>query len=77
MQSSKEILNIALGYRTRSEFKDAYRRAKTFGLRPNWRPLHLGVLSVVYVNDDQGFSVELLHVPKWADWLMGFKPRRF
>ena len=30
---------------------------------------------MVYVNDDQGFSVELLHVEPWYEGRMGFRPR--
>jgi short-subunit dehydrogenase len=30
---------------------------------------------VIYVNDDQGFSVELLHVEPWYEGWMGFRPR--
>jgi short-subunit dehydrogenase len=30
---------------------------------------------VVYVNDEQGFSVELLHVEPWYQRQMGFRPR--
>jgi len=35
----------------------------------------LGPWSVVYVNDDQGFSVEFLHVAPWYRRWMGFRPR--
>ena len=35
-----------------------------------------GVATVVYVNDDQGFSVELLHVEPQALERMGFRPPR-
>ncbi|MGH2989409.1 MAG: hypothetical protein ACRDMA_06000, partial [Solirubrobacterales bacterium] len=38
--------------------------------------LSLGAWSVVYVDDDQGFSVELLHVAPWFERWMGFMPRR-
>ena len=30
---------------------------------------------MVYVNDEQGFSVELLHVEPWYEGRMGFRPR--
>jgi short-subunit dehydrogenase len=30
---------------------------------------------VIYVNDDQGFSVELLHVERWYERQMGFRAR--
>jgi short-subunit dehydrogenase len=37
--------------------------------------VRLGAWSVVYVNDDQGFSVELLHVEPWYEGRMGFRPK--
>ena len=68
------ILNIAIGYRSRRDFNSTYRRCLAAGVKGNWRPLDLGTWKVVYVNDPQGFSVELLHVlPVW-DARMGFKP---
>ena len=45
------------------------------GAERNGPPLRLGPWSVVYVNDDQGFSVELLHVEPWYERQMGFRPR--
>ncbi len=66
------ILNIALGYRSRRDFNRAYRKCLDAGVRGNWRPLDLGAWKVVYVNDPQGFSVELLHVQPWYDRRMGF-----
>ena len=51
------------------------RRCVEAGLSANGPPLRLGAWSVVYVNDDQGFSVELLHVEPWYERRMGFRPR--
>jgi NAD(P)-dependent dehydrogenase (short-subunit alcohol dehydrogenase family)/catechol 2,3-dioxygenase-like lactoylglutathione lyase family enzyme len=72
--SDQGLLNIALGYRTRREFNRIYSKCREAGIEGNWRPLKLGAWSVVYVNDAQGFSVELLHVAPWYDKPMGFKP---
>jgi short-subunit dehydrogenase/catechol 2,3-dioxygenase-like lactoylglutathione lyase family enzyme len=69
------ILNIAFGFRRRSEFDEAWRRCTDAGVEGNGPPLRLGAWSVVYVNDDQGFSVELLHVEPWYEGQMGFRPR--
>jgi short-subunit dehydrogenase/catechol 2,3-dioxygenase-like lactoylglutathione lyase family enzyme len=69
------LLNIAFGFRDRSEFDDACRRCAEAGVEGNGPPLHLGAWSVIYVNDDQGFSVELLHMEPWYEKQMGFKPR--
>jgi short-subunit dehydrogenase/catechol 2,3-dioxygenase-like lactoylglutathione lyase family enzyme len=69
------LLNIAFGFRERSGFDDAVRRCREAGFEGNGPPLHLGAWSVIYVNDDQGFSVELLHMEPWYERQMGFKPR--
>jgi catechol 2,3-dioxygenase-like lactoylglutathione lyase family enzyme len=74
--SDQGLLNIALGFRSRREFERIYQRCLQAGITGNWRPLRLGAWSVVYVNDEQGFSVELLHVQKWYDGRMGFRPKQ-
>jgi short-subunit dehydrogenase/catechol 2,3-dioxygenase-like lactoylglutathione lyase family enzyme len=73
--SDRGLLNIAFGFRRRTAFEAAHRRCLQAGLSPNGPPLRLGAWSVVYVNDDQGFSVELLHVEPWYERRMGFRPR--
>jgi uncharacterized protein YndB with AHSA1/START domain len=56
------------------DMMDSYRRSRTAGARPNGFPLHVVNWGVVYVNDEQEFSVELLWVnPRW-DSKMGFTP---
>jgi len=72
--SDQGLLNIALGFRSKAAFDAAYARCAAAGYRGNWRPFNLGAWSVVYVNDDQGFSVELLFVRPWYDAPMGFRP---
>jgi short-subunit dehydrogenase/catechol 2,3-dioxygenase-like lactoylglutathione lyase family enzyme len=74
--SDRGLLNVALGFRDRSELDATYERCVAAGHESNARPLRFGPWSVVYVNDDQGFSVELLHVPRWYEAQMGFGPRR-
>jgi catechol 2,3-dioxygenase-like lactoylglutathione lyase family enzyme/uncharacterized protein YndB with AHSA1/START domain len=72
--SDQGILNIAFGYRNMREHLADYRRCRQAGATPNGFPLHLVNWGVVYVNDVQGFSVELLWVkPRW-DSKMGFTP---
>ena len=73
--SDQGLLNIAFGFRRRAEFEAAHRRCLEAGLSANGPALRLGAWSVVYVNDDQGFSVELLHVEPWYEGQMGFRPR--
>ena len=68
------LLNIAFGFRSQAHFDAAYQRCVSAGIRGNWRPLNLGAWAVVYVNDDQRFSVELLFVRPWFDRPMGFRP---
>jgi short-subunit dehydrogenase/catechol 2,3-dioxygenase-like lactoylglutathione lyase family enzyme len=73
--SDQGLLNVAFGFRRRAEFEATYERCLDAGFEGNGPPLRLGPFSVVYVNDDQGFSVELLHVAPWAESLMGFRLR--
>jgi short-subunit dehydrogenase/catechol 2,3-dioxygenase-like lactoylglutathione lyase family enzyme len=73
--SDQGIVNIAFGFQERAEFEAAHERCLEAGFRGNAAPLRLGAWSVVYVNDDQGFSVELLHVEPWYARQMGFRPR--
>ena len=74
--SDQGLLNVAFGFRDRREFKAAVAACREAGLRANGPVLRLGAWSVVYVNDDQGFSIELLHVAPWYERQMGFRPRR-
>jgi short-subunit dehydrogenase/predicted enzyme related to lactoylglutathione lyase len=69
------LLNIAFGFRNRAGFDEAVRRSRDAGFEGNGPPLYLGAWSVIYVNDDQGTSVELLHVEPWYERQMGFRPR--
>ncbi len=72
--SDQGLLNIALGFRRQADFDAMYQKVSAAGYRGNWRPLNLGAWTVVYVNDDQGFSVEMLFVRPWYDRPMGFRP---
>ena len=73
--SDQGLLNIAFGYRRMRDLLADYRRTRAVGARPNGMPLHFLNWGVVYVNDEQGFSVELLSVrPRW-DGHMGFLQR--
>ena len=73
--SDQGLLNIAFGYRRMRDLLADYRRTRDVGARPNGMPLHFLNWGVVYVNDVQGFSVELLSVrPRW-DGAMGFLHR--
>jgi catechol 2,3-dioxygenase-like lactoylglutathione lyase family enzyme/uncharacterized protein YndB with AHSA1/START domain len=73
--SDQGILNIAFGARSRRDHEEIFKRAVAGGARPNWRPFQLPGAGVVYVNDSQGFSVELLWAkPGRSDRDWGFEP---
>jgi short-subunit dehydrogenase/catechol 2,3-dioxygenase-like lactoylglutathione lyase family enzyme len=74
--SDQGLLNVAFGFRDRRAFQVAHRRCLAGGLVANGPPLRLGAWSVVYVNDPDGFSIELLHAEPWYEGQMGFRPRR-
>jgi len=74
--SDQGLLNIALGFRSKKLFSATHQRCLQSGIKGNWRPLNMGAWNVVYVNDEQGFSVELLQVQPWYDAQMGFTPRK-
>lgn len=73
--SDQGLLNIAFGYRGMRRMMADYRRCREAGARPNGFPLHSPAWGVVYVNDVQRFSVELLWVRRWWDGRMGFLPQ--
>lgn len=75
--SDQGILNVAFGYWSRDEFNATFARLIRLGFRPNSAPWSVpGHATVVYFTDDQGFSVELLHVEREGMDYMGFVPRQ-
>jgi len=70
------LSHIALGFRSLGQFKSVYRRATAAGYKSNWRPLHMLAVSAAYLNDDQGFTVEMMAVRRWFDSFLGFRPKR-
>jgi catechol 2,3-dioxygenase-like lactoylglutathione lyase family enzyme len=72
--SDQGILNVALRAPDRASLDDAYQRALNAGYRALSEPSHVpGLATVVYLVDDQDFSVELLHVE--SPERMGFVPQ--
>jgi hypothetical protein len=73
--TDRGILNIAIGYRDNDSVVQMYRRAVDAGYRENCEP-HCtpGCGAVTYVNDSQGFSVEIMSCAPWLDGVFGFKP---
>ena len=75
--SDQGILNLALGSTTRRDFDEQYCRIRSCGYRSTSEPWTVaGVATVVYIDDGQGFSVELLHVEPDALEEMGFVAAR-
>ena len=73
--SDQGILNVAFGARSRRDHGKLYRRARAAGARENCRPIHVPGSGVVYVNDPDQFSVELLWMSPASDKRWGFTPR--
>jgi catechol 2,3-dioxygenase-like lactoylglutathione lyase family enzyme len=71
--SDQGILNIALGTTDKARFDTVFTRAEGAGYRPCCAPWTLPeVATVVYLQDGQGFTVELMHVEPHALERMGF-----
>ncbi len=73
LSSDQGLLNFAIGFRTRREMRSFLKRAKEAAATPNWVILDTGVFAVVYVDDPQGFSVELLCVSEGFEKKLGFR----
>lgn len=72
------ILNIAFGYRQESELRRVFKRTVNAGAKPNFfTPISVLNWAVMYVNDPQGFSIELLSVRPYYDGQMGFTSKHF
>ena len=73
--TDRGILNIAIGYRDNNSVKVLYEQAVAAGYRPNCEPRCVpGFGGVTYVNDSQGFSVEVMSCYRWLDGVFGFRP---
>lgn len=73
--SDRGLLNIAFGFDSRDAFEDQLKRCRAAGLKGNGPPLRVGAGSVTYLNDPDGFSIELLHAAPSVQSALGFKPR--
>lgn len=73
--SDQGILNVAVVCDSREALQATYRQLMRLGYRPNSGPWTLpNRATVVYFTDDQGVSVELLHVEAEGLEHMGFVP---
>jgi catechol 2,3-dioxygenase-like lactoylglutathione lyase family enzyme len=72
--SDQGLLNIAFGGRSRREYEAVKDRVRASGY-PMHAEMRTDFASVVYVEDGQGFSVELLYLEPGSESLAGFEPR--
>lgn len=73
--SDQGIFNVGLGSTDKAAFDAVHARVVAAGYRGLSDPFTVpGIATVVYLTDDQGFSVELLHVEPIALGRMGFEP---
>ena len=56
------------------KFDRWFERARVAGWTPHGKPLAVGIFRVMYVDDPDGFDVEMLQPRRWADRLTGFSP---
>jgi catechol 2,3-dioxygenase-like lactoylglutathione lyase family enzyme len=68
------LLNVAFGSRRRQDYEAVVARVRASGY-PMHQEMTTDFASVVYVEDGQGFSVELLHLEPGKESLAGFEPR--
>jgi catechol 2,3-dioxygenase-like lactoylglutathione lyase family enzyme len=72
--SDQGILNLALGTTDKDRFDTVFARAERLGYRSCCAPWTLPeIATVVYVEDGQGLTVELMHVEPHALQRMGFR----
>ena len=67
-------MNVAVGFRSTADFELRLANAQAAGWTPHGKPLEMGIFRVVYVDDPDGFDVEMLRPRAWADHLTGFAP---
>lgn len=67
------IMNLAVGFDSQEGFNALFEQALAAGFVPNYKPLgQAGLVQCVYVNDSQGFSVEMLYCSPRLYPLVGF-----
>lgn len=67
-------MNVAVGFRDTGDFDRWFTKAQAEGWIPHGRPLEIAIFRVMYVDDPDGFDVEMLRTRTWADHLTGFAP---
>jgi catechol 2,3-dioxygenase-like lactoylglutathione lyase family enzyme len=72
--SDHGLMNVAFGFRDADEIRATWTRMVQGGFKPNAELVSsAGQVVVGYLNDPQGFNVELLMVRPWLDGVMGFR----
>jgi catechol 2,3-dioxygenase-like lactoylglutathione lyase family enzyme len=72
--SDQGLLNLAFGGRDQVAYEQVRERVRTGGYPMN-EEMTIDIGQVVYVEDGQGFSVELLHIRPGTERLAGFEPQ--
>jgi len=68
------IMNVAFGFRDAAAIRAAWSRLQQGGFQPHGELVNsAGQVLVGYMDDPQGFNVELLMVRPWLDGVMGFR----
>ena len=70
--SDQGFMNIALGYAETRDFDREFTHATANGMTANGKPVDIGIFRVMYVNDPQGFSFEMLNARKRLWSMSGF-----
>jgi hypothetical protein len=70
--SDQGFMNIAMGFAETREFDRDFAHATANGMTPNGKPVDIGIFRVMYVNDPQGFSFEMLNARKGLWSMSGF-----
>jgi len=65
-------MNFAVGFRDTGEFDRWFAKAQAEGWTAHGKPLEIGIFRVMYLDDQDGFDVEMLRPRTWADRLTGF-----
>ncbi|MBW0148495.1 VOC family protein [Marinobacter arenosus] len=68
------FMNFALNTQSRIEWDEVYAQALWSGFRANGKALEAGIFKVMYINDPDGNSIELLYPRKFAYRVTGFRP---
>jgi catechol 2,3-dioxygenase-like lactoylglutathione lyase family enzyme len=72
--SDHGLLNLAFGGRDQAAYEEVRDRVRAGGYPMN-EEMTIDIGQVVYVEDGQGFSVELLHIRPGTERLAGFEPQ--